>query len=158
MIRGGFDRKLNSAQIRRYRDDWLTRVANKRELEHGALHVSAHRWTPLTSTECLIVPVGWRTSIRNGRRGGQSCVFQGCAHELNPHTRQREPQKPFEREHCAKKRLHSVIIHFQGPAGRVAPLLSILCTRSPNSSAVNSFPSRLAASFPCRSMTKVCRE
>jgi hypothetical protein len=36
-IRGGFDRKLDSAQIRRYRDDWLTRVANKREREHGPL-------------------------------------------------------------------------------------------------------------------------
>jgi len=36
-IRGGFDRKLDSAQIRRYCKDWLTRVANKREQEHGPL-------------------------------------------------------------------------------------------------------------------------
>jgi hypothetical protein len=38
-IRGGFDRKLDSAQIRRYRKDWLTRVANKREQEHGPLNL-----------------------------------------------------------------------------------------------------------------------
>jgi len=36
-IRGGFDRKLDSAQIRRYRKDWLERIANKREREHGPL-------------------------------------------------------------------------------------------------------------------------
>jgi hypothetical protein len=36
---GGFDRKLNSSQIRRYKDDWLSRVANKRELEHGPLEL-----------------------------------------------------------------------------------------------------------------------
>src|SRR6266853_4569931 len=36
-IRGGFDRKLDSTQIRRYRDDWHIRVANKREQEHGPL-------------------------------------------------------------------------------------------------------------------------
>jgi len=36
-IRGGFDRKLDSAQIRRYRDDWIARVANKREKDHGPL-------------------------------------------------------------------------------------------------------------------------
>ncbi len=38
-IRGGFDRKLDSAQIRRYRKDWLIRVANKREQEHGPLNL-----------------------------------------------------------------------------------------------------------------------
>jgi hypothetical protein len=40
-IRGGFDRKLDSAQIRRYRDDWLTRVANRREKEHGPLSLQS---------------------------------------------------------------------------------------------------------------------
>jgi hypothetical protein len=40
-IRGGFDRKLDAAQIRRYLEDWLTRVANKREQEHGPLVLQA---------------------------------------------------------------------------------------------------------------------
>jgi hypothetical protein len=42
-IRGGFDRKLDSAQVRRYRDDWLTRVANRREQEHGPLSLPQSR-------------------------------------------------------------------------------------------------------------------
>ena len=42
-LRGGFDRKLDSAQIRRYRKDWLIRVANKREQEHGPLDLLLHQ-------------------------------------------------------------------------------------------------------------------
>src|SRR5690349_13210973 len=34
-IRGGFDRKLDAAQILLYRIDWLNRVSNKRDSEHG---------------------------------------------------------------------------------------------------------------------------
>lgn len=34
-IRGGFDRKLNAAQIILYMTDWLSRVALKRDKEHG---------------------------------------------------------------------------------------------------------------------------
>jgi len=34
-IRGGFDRKLDAAQVALYRDDWVTRVANRRSIDHG---------------------------------------------------------------------------------------------------------------------------
>ncbi len=36
-IRGGFDRKLDAAQIVKYRGDWVQRVASKRDDEHGKL-------------------------------------------------------------------------------------------------------------------------
>ena len=44
------------------------------------------------------------------------------------------------------------------PEGFAARLLIKISTRSPSCSAVNSLPSRLAASFPCRSIISVCRE
>lgn len=35
-ISGGFDRKLDAAQVRLYRDDWHRRVAARRDFDHGA--------------------------------------------------------------------------------------------------------------------------
>lgn len=37
-ITGGFDRKLSAGQVRRYREDWLTRVENNREARDGPKH------------------------------------------------------------------------------------------------------------------------
>lgn len=34
-IRGGFDRKLDALQILLFKDDWLKRVATKRDMDHG---------------------------------------------------------------------------------------------------------------------------
>ncbi len=36
-IRGGFDRKLDSAQVALYKSDWVQRVASTRDKEHGVL-------------------------------------------------------------------------------------------------------------------------
>lgn len=41
LLRGGFDRKLNAAQICQYRADWLARVASKRDAAHGPLRSHA---------------------------------------------------------------------------------------------------------------------
>ena len=38
-IRGGFDRKLDAAQVELYRDDWIRRVANRRSIDHGPTEV-----------------------------------------------------------------------------------------------------------------------
>lgn len=35
--RGGFDRKLDAAQVALYKKDWVTRVAAKRETVHGPI-------------------------------------------------------------------------------------------------------------------------
>jgi hypothetical protein len=42
-ITGGFDRKLSAGQVRHYREDWLTRVENKREARDGPKHSPAER-------------------------------------------------------------------------------------------------------------------
>jgi hypothetical protein len=36
-LSGGFDRKLNAAQVLKYRSDWLARVGSKRDETHGPL-------------------------------------------------------------------------------------------------------------------------
>lgn len=38
-IRGGFDRKLDAAQVVLYRDDWTRRIANQRTVDHGPADV-----------------------------------------------------------------------------------------------------------------------
>lgn len=40
-IRGGFDRKLDAAQIVAYRNDWIGRVASKRDRMHGSKQAGA---------------------------------------------------------------------------------------------------------------------
>src|SRR6185312_7467864 len=40
-LRGGFDRKLDAAQVLKYRADWLARVASKRDQAHGLLRSAA---------------------------------------------------------------------------------------------------------------------
>src|SRR5438067_486470 len=40
-LRGGFDRKLDAAQVLKYRADWFARVASKRDKAHGALRSQA---------------------------------------------------------------------------------------------------------------------
>jgi Protein of unknown function (DUF3298) len=40
-LRGGFDRKLDAAQVLKYRADWLARVASKRDETHGPLRSQA---------------------------------------------------------------------------------------------------------------------
>jgi hypothetical protein len=42
-ITGGFDRKLSAGQVRHYREDWLTRVENNREVRDGPKHSPTER-------------------------------------------------------------------------------------------------------------------
>jgi hypothetical protein len=44
-LRGGFDRKLDAAQVRTYRADWLARVASKQDETHGSLRSQAYPGT-----------------------------------------------------------------------------------------------------------------